>query len=131
MPIDASLRAKRAWIKIQRKPSSVVFTKPAVNLKTGQTPAVALPSQTVRINSDNRATVIGGSAGLAPKLAVIVYGVVGHPDPAIIDSDIDVGYTFPFEGETYRVVNIIPNTPGEIQAQATTLSGTAIGGANG
>lgn len=123
MAIDASLRAERAWLKIQRKPSSVVFTKPAVGTKTSETPAVPLPAQSVRISSDSRASVIGGAAGLAPKRAVIVYGVVGHPDPAVLDSDIRVGYTFALEGDIYRVVDIIPGTPGEIQAQATTLGG--------
>lgn len=123
MAIDATMRAERAWIKIQRKPESVIFTPPAINLKTGATPATPLPAQVVRINSDNRATVIGGASGLAPKRAVIVYGVVGHPDPAVTDNDIKVGYAFSYAGETYRVVDIIPGTPGEIQAQATSAGG--------
>lgn len=124
MAIDASLRAERAWLKIQRKAVSVVFTKPGINLKTGSSPAVELAAQTVKISSDSRASVIGGNAGVAPKRAVIVYGIVGHPTEP--DSDIKIGYTFPYAGESYRVVDIIPGTPGEIQAQATTLGSAAV-----
>lgn len=123
MPIDPVARAVTAYRLILDKASSIVFTPPAVISKTGSAAAVPLSPQTVRINSDNRATVIGGASGVAPKRAVIVYGLVGHPDPSVADNDIKVGYTFPYAGETYRVYDIIPGTPGEIQAQATSAGG--------
>ena len=115
MAIDATVRAERAWRKILRKPITLVMTKP----RTPSGGAVRLPAQTVRINSDNRASVIGGPAGMAPTRAVMVYGVVGHPTQP--DNDIQEGYTFVLDGDAYRIVDIIPATPGEIQAQAAVV----------
>lgn len=122
--IPTASRARDVQRAIEGNPSSIVFTRPAITLKTGGTPAVILAPQTVRISADNRATVIGGASGVAPKRVVYVYGVIGHPTQP--DNDIKIGYTFPYQGETYRVVDILPGTPGEIQAQATSA-----GGANG
>lgn len=117
--IDNAARAERIWIKIQRNKLPIVFTKPKVVTKTGTTPETALPAQMVRVTSDSRATVVGGVAGTAPKHALVVFGVKGHPDPAVTDTDIDEGYTFPYDGETYRVNKVIP-VPGGVQAIATT-----------
>lgn len=117
MPIDPVARAITAYKLIEDKPSSIPFTKPRVVSSAGVVTAeVVLPAQIVRVNSDNRASVIGGEAGLNPQRTVIVYGVLSHPTaPA---NDIDEGYTFPHEGETWRIAHVIPGTPGVIQAQA-------------
>lgn len=117
MPIDPVARAVKAYELILDKPSSVVFTKPRVVNGDGTVTAeVVLAAQVCRVNSDNRASVIGGEAGLNPKRTVIVYGVLSHPTaPA---NDIKEGYTFLVDGELYRVAHVIPNTPGVVQAQA-------------
>lgn len=116
MPIDAAFRAERERIRIERKASSVVFTKPQVTAANGTVTAeTVLAAQTIRINSDNRASVIGGDAGLNPKRAVTIYGIAGV-------NDIDEGYTFLIGLDLYRVVQIIPGTPGVIQAQAASAS---------
>lgn len=119
-PINAQSRAVDAWRRIQRKPVSVVFTKPQVTTGGVTTPATALPAQWVRIDSDNRASAVQGIAGLVPKRIVLIYGVVGHPDPAVVNNDIREGYTFKYEGDQYRVLDPIPGTPGVIQVQAIT-----------
>lgn len=119
--IDPAERAKTTYELILDKPSSIVFTKPRVVNDDGTvTPETALPPQVVRVNSDNRTTANSGAGesptGLNPVRAVIVYGVVAHPTaPA---NDIEEGYTFPHEGDTYRVAHVIPGTPGVIQAEA-------------
>lgn len=119
--IDDAARAERIWIKIQRHPSSIVFTKPKT-IGKNDPPGTAgsltvLPAQTVRVTSDSRATVVGGVAGTAPKHALVVFGIQGHPTQP--NTDIDEGYTFPYDGETYRVNKVI-RVPGGVQAIATT-----------
>lgn len=121
MPIDPVARAVTAYKLILDKAVSVIFTKPQVTTGGVTTPPTPLPAQLVRINSDNRASAVQGIAGLVPKRIVLIYGVTAHPtEPA---NDIREGYTFSYAGETYRVVDIIPGTPGEIQAQATSAGG--------
>lgn len=115
MPIDAADRAERIWLKIERKPTSVSFTRPSSTMGGVVTPATTLPEQVVRINSDSRASVVGGTAGLAPKRAVVIYGVVGHPSRP--DNDIAEGYTFVLGTDHYRVIDIV-EVPGGVQAHA-------------
>lgn len=119
--IDDAVRADRIWIKIQRNPSSIVFTKPKALGKNDPvgSPATGtvLPAQIVRVTNDSQATVVGGSAGVAPKHALVVFGITGHPTQP--DNDIDEGYTFPYDGEIYRV-NKVKRVPGGMQATATT-----------
>lgn len=115
--IDAAARAERIWLKILRKPSSVALETPKVTTKTGVTPATTLAAQTVRVVSDNRATVVEGVAGVAPTRAVVIYGVKGHPSEDVADTDIKEGYTFKIDGDTYRVTEIT-DVPGGVQALA-------------
>lgn len=119
MPISNAYRAERTWLRIQRDPVSVVFTKPRVVSGDGTvTPAVALAAQTVRVAPDNRATPVEGVAGAAPQRHVLIYGVRGHPDEAIADLDVQEGYTFEdADGTHYRVLKPIL-VPGGVQAQA-------------
>lgn len=119
-PIDNALRAERVWIKIQRKPASIAFTKPKVVTKTGTTAATALAAQTVRVVADNRATPVEGVAGAAPQRHVVIYGVRDHPDPLIQNSDIQEGYEAMIDGKHYRVVDVL-KVPGGIQALARVL----------
>lgn len=117
MPIDEALRAERIWLKILRKPSSVVITGRAkVIQKDGSSSGGGpLSAQTVRVAYDNRPTIAEGQAGVAPILQAVVYGVKGHPDPAIADTDIQEGDEFEHEENRFRVTDIIP-VPGGVQA---------------
>lgn len=117
-PIDASLRAERIWLKIQRKPQHIVFTVPRrVHGDGTVTPEHDLEPQTVRVVSDNRATVVEGVAGQTPQRHVVLYGVKGHPDAAVPDTDVDEGYRFSIGNDGYRVIDII-DVPGGVQALA-------------
>lgn len=109
------MRAEIQWAHIQDKPTDVEFVKPKVVTKSGVTAATALPTQTVRIEFDSRATLARGQAGAAPMLQATIFGVQGHPD--IDDTDIDEGYTFEFEGDSFRVTDVI-RVIGGVQARA-------------
>lgn len=114
--IDAPTRAARAWARIQRKPLPVVFTRPRRVLGDGTViPETQLPAQVVRVESDDRASVVEGVAGVAPRRHVVVFGVRGHPTQP--DTDMQEGYTFSAEGDPYRVTDVIVQ-PGEVQGIA-------------
>lgn len=117
MPIDPALRAERTWLHIQRNPSQVQFTRPKRVTKTSTVPETLLAAQTVRVAADNRATPVEGVAGAAPTRAVIIFGVRGHPDPGIPDTDIEIGYMASINDKHYRVVDIL-HVPGGVQATA-------------
>lgn len=114
-PIDEATRAERIWLKILRKPASIAFTKPKVTLKTGATTDTLLAAQTVRIAYNNPVTLIEGESGTAPQVGAIVYGVQGHPDESVEDTDMAEGYTFTHEGNRFRISDVIP-VPGGLQA---------------
>lgn len=102
-------RAALAWRRIQDKPSSIAFRNAA---------GTVLAAQTVRLESDNSATLAEGVAGSAPKRKIVVFGVRNHA--TVADTDIKEGYRFVLLGDEYRCVDIIL-TLGEIQGifQAT------------
>jgi hypothetical protein len=112
VPSDtAAQRAVRAWRRINDKPSTVAF-KP----KTGAT----LAAQTVRIESDNRATEAESAAGKVPVRKLIIFGVRNHPDVTVADTDMKEGYRFVSGTDEYTVIDTI-ETLGEVQgiAEAT------------
>jgi len=96
-------RASEAWRRINLKPYSAVFSTPAGTL---------LPSQTVRLESDNSSLLLGSTAGTAPVRRVIIYGIINHI--TLPDTDMKEGYTFIFSNDEYRCTDIIV-TLGEIQ----------------
>lgn len=115
-PIRPQDRAADAWSRIQRNPVSVAFTRPRVVTKTGTTPATVLAAQTVRIESDNRASAEDGIAGTAPIRQAIVYGICNHA--TLPDTDMEEGYTFAYQGDAYRCIDVklVPSgRPGEKQ----------------
>lgn len=121
MPIDEAQRAERIWIKIQRKPSQVVFTRqPVVTDDAPSDEPTELPAQTVRVNRDNRPRELRGEGGEGTELHCIVYGVIGHPDPAISDTDIERGDTFELDGDHY-IVDYVNLVPGGMQANCLLL----------
>jgi hypothetical protein len=109
--IDDAARAERVWVKIQRKPVSVVFTRQGVitddALPTGP---ITLAPQTVKIVRDNRPSEVRGEAGEGIQLQCVVCGVKDHPDSTVPDTDIERGDTFELDGDHYIVdyVNLVP-----------------------
>lgn len=104
--LDETVRAARAWNRINDKPTAVVFKTPA---------GTTLAAQTVRIESDNAVTESEGTAGTGPVRKVIVFGIQDHPDVA--DTDMKEGYRFNYGNDQYRIVDII-STLGELQGIA-------------
>lgn len=115
--IDASARAIDIWANIQRRPSTMTFTRPKVVHKDGTvTPPVTI-SQVVRVEYDNRPNVLEGQAGVVPILHAVVYGVRGHPDESVVDTDMDEGYEFDLDGNHFRITDVIL-VPGGVQGVA-------------
>lgn len=106
-PTDAEAeRAAQAWRRIQDKPSSVTFKKPD---------GTTLSAQTVRLESDNSASLSESEAGATPRRKLIIFGVRGHD--TVTDTDIAEGYRFVSGSDLYRVTDIIL-TLGEAQGVA-------------
>lgn len=96
-------RAKDAWRRISQKPLSIVL-KPSSGADRA--------AQTVRVESDNSATLAESAAGAAPRRKVIVFGVRDHP--TISNTVIVEGDRFVYLNDLYRCVDTII-TLGEIQ----------------
>lgn len=102
-------RAAQAWRRINDKPTSIVF-----RLTTGST----IAAQTVRLESDDRASPAESAAGAAPKRKLIIFGIRNHA--TLASTDIKEGYRFTLLNDEYRVNDLII-TLGEVQgiAEAT------------
>jgi hypothetical protein len=107
--ISAADRASLAWARIQDKPTSVAFRPP-----TG----AALAAQTVRVEVDNRQSMVASASGVAPRMQAVVFGVRGHP--TVADTIIAEGYRFVLGNDEYRVDDIIL-TIGEVQGIASAI----------
>lgn len=99
-------RAAFAWKRISDKPTSVTFRTPA---------GATLAAQTVRVEVDNRASVIDSDAGQTPRMNVILYGIRDHA--TLTDTNMAEGYRFVLSGDEYTVQDVILQT-GEIQGVA-------------
>lgn len=111
-PADESLYAARQWNLIKRSPKSIV-------LKRG---ATTLTAQTVRIEHDNEERHIEGVSGAQGSIReVIVFGVKGHPDEEVLDTNIQRGDQFSYLGRLYRVTDVIVNM-GTVQAWTEAVS---------
>lgn len=114
MPPSAAKRAANAWRRIQDKPASIVFTVPRSVSGAGVvTPESALAAQTVRVESDNRASENESAAGLGANRKCIIFGVRSHS--AIANTNVEKGYTFVLDHRQYRCVDVL-HTTGEVQA---------------
>ncbi len=120
MPPDAAKRAANAWRRIQDKPTSVIFTVPGSVAADGtKTPATELATQTVRLETDDRATVLAGDAGAAPVMQVIVFGIRSHA--SLADTNMAEGYRFRYAGDNFRIDDIILQI-GELQGVAVAVA---------
>jgi hypothetical protein len=111
-PINAAVRAVRAWARIQDRATSITVYRGGA----------AQPAQTVRLEYDSRrGAQILQMAGEASLSRVIVFGVVNHPDPTITDTDLRKGDRFTLPDGDYEIQSVI-TLPGEIQATAERIS---------
>lgn len=103
--ISERIRAERAWVRINRKPTEVSF------IRNGE----ALDPQTVRIEFSS-----GGSnstdAGVTTVgvQSVVIFGVKGHP--RIPDTNVQRNDRLVLNDEEYTIEAVNANQPGEKQA---------------
>lgn len=107
--VSAEDRAVRAWNRINDKPSEVTVRRPGASDFT----------QVVRIEYFQGQALRGDTnpLGNVAKQTVIIFGVVGHPNPNISDTDLQVGDRFIYEYREFVIQSTL-YTLGEIQAQA-------------
>ena len=107
--IDAALRATRAWARIQRWPTAVTLIRNSTTLD----------EQTVRFEISNSNALF--SRGLQTPQgtfsldAFTLYGVRGHPNPDVPDTDVKRGDRFVLDNKEYTIEAVI-YPPGEVQA---------------
>lgn len=99
-------RAVQAWKRITDKPRSIVFANAL---------GVDIAAQTVRLEYDDAASLSESAAGVAPVRKLVIFGVKGHP--TVADTVIGEGYTFVYQSDEYKVIDII-YTIGEVQGIA-------------
>ena len=99
------IRAQIEWSRIQDKPIDVELIRGATTL----------PTQTVRIEYDNRTPSDASDAsGISAFKSMYVFGVRGHPE--IDDLDIDAWDIFVLDDQEYTVINVNKRIIGQIQA---------------
>lgn len=106
--IREARRAKDAWKRIQRRPTEIVVYRDAQ----------AQPAQTVRIElstTTGSTAEIMDASGASSRLAATVFGVKGHPDEDVADTDIRRDDRFVVGVQWFRVMDVIQQI-GEVQA---------------
>lgn len=97
-------RAIRAWMRIQRDPSSIDIVRNATTLA----------AQTVRLEFDNTNAPADSEHGRGSRRTLTVFGVRNHP--TVADTDIEESDRFSVNGSIYRVSDVNSVVPGEVQA---------------
>jgi|GEM_PF-1710273 len=108
--ISNERRAARVWALIQRTPASIIVDRNQV----------LLTAQTVRVEPDSGGQEAKGYAGSSGKQMAMVFGVRGHGDDDILDTNLQRDDRFDYGGQIYRVVNV-QHVPGGIQAKAESM----------
>ena len=116
-PMDESLFAVRAWRLIQRKPVSIT-------IKRGS--ATTLAAQTVRVEYSNFDRPEAGVSGaVSIKRDIIIFGVKGHPNEDIADTDIKKSDVFEYNDlgviQNMKVLDVV-RVKGGIQAHCEAFS---------
>lgn len=115
-PMDESLFAVRAWRLIQRKPQGITIKRGNTNLA----------AQTVRVEYSNYNRPTEGTSGaVSIKRDIIVFGVKGHPNEDIADTDIKKSDVFEYEDlgviQNMKVLDVV-RVKGGIQAHCEAYS---------
>ena len=100
--INAGDRARRAWLRILRRPSSVQFIRKGI----------ALTAQTVRIEKGSGGSLVETSKGLVTVQTITIYGIRSHP--ALADTDMKRLDRLVVDGEEYTIESVVLQE-GEIQ----------------
>jgi hypothetical protein len=111
-PADEYKYAGRAWTRIQYNPTSIILTRGSITLA----------AQTVSIHDGNEEQHIEGTGGAqGSKRETIIFGVKGHPDDAVADTDIKRGDKFSRNGRLYVVTDVTEKF-GSVQAWTEAVS---------
>jgi hypothetical protein len=111
-PQDESRFAVRQWNLILRNATSVVLVRGTQTLA----------AQTMSVQPGNEERPVEGQSGAqGSKREVIIFGVEGHPDETVADTDIKRGDQFLYNGRFYKVTDVIKNK-GSIQAWTEAVS---------
>lgn len=111
-PMSESLYAVKQWELILVKPVSITIKRGGTNLA----------AQTVRIEYSNYdRPEVGKSDAVSIKRDVIVFGVKGHPDETIANTDIKKADLFTFEGQSMKVLDVV-KVKGGVQAHCEAYS---------
>lgn len=113
-PIREARRAKDAWKRINRRPTVILIARGEDDL----------PDQTVRIEmniTSSGTPEVPGDSGASGKLTATLFGVKGHPNADILDTDIQREDRFAVGQQWYRVVDVIQEV-GEVQALCEVLA---------
>lgn len=104
---EATSRAVAAWNRILDKPSIIRVVGSATD-------------QTARIEYDNaNSRPVQGETAKSSLRTLVIFGVKGHPDPAVIDTELVTGNRILFDAgdglEEYEIRDVVL-THGELQA---------------
>lgn len=108
--IVESDRAQDAWDRIQDKPSSIVLIRAKA----------PLAAQTMRIEMSEELSEGTGGAGQSAKQRGTLFGIKGHC--SLADTDIQRDDRFTSKGIQYRVLSVIYEQIGEVQARVEAMS---------
>lgn len=97
--------AVRAWRLIQRNPTSITIRRAGA----------FLDDQLVRVEKSNTAREMPNENAVTVARDVIIFGVKGHPDDAVADTDIQNGDEFGLNDKSYTVNDVV-DVVGGIQA---------------
>lgn len=106
--ISETHRASRAWMRIQRDPTSITVIRGGA----------AQTAQTVRVEFSplNMARQSQGMTANQSRRDLIVFGVRNHPDATVLDTNLKRGDRFTINSTIYVVTDVNDVVPGEIQA---------------
>ena len=96
---DEGTRAVRAWLHILDWPTPITLYRSGV----------ALSEQTVRIeyNEASTSSERQGVAGQPSERQLIIFGVRNHPTATVLDTNIQRGDLLKFQGDTYKIIDVI------------------------
>lgn len=103
--LSAEDRAVLAWRRIQDRDTSLQLKRAGA----------MRPAQTFRIEYNNTALWVEGNLVRSGRQQLTLFGVRDHPDPLVVDSDIQRGDRVVINGAEYQVMSVL-TPPGEVQA---------------
>ena len=99
-------RAKRTWARITERPATIIIAR-------GR--GTTLAAQVVRAEYSRANREKEESASVSNSRDIVIYGVIGHPDEDILDTNIQRNDRFTLNGQQWQIESVL-FVPGGIQA---------------